>query len=72
MEFPPEQLDLDRLIANLASAKLELSQYRRIVTGLKPGSDQDAWNSEVARVEAEIAELDGLIAMKREYDRGDA
>jgi hypothetical protein len=70
MRFPPDQLDLDRLIDNLATRKLELAQYTGVVTGLEPGDEQDAWAGEVERVETEIAELEKLIVVKREYDRG--
>lgn len=69
-EFPPEQLDLDRLIDNLATRKLELAQYEAIAAKQTPGEGQIAWAGEVRRVREEIEELEGLIAVKKEHNRG--
>ena len=71
MEFPPDQLDLDRLLENLASRRLELIQYRAIVEGLDPGDEQTGWVGEVTRIENEVSELEGLIEAKRSWVEGE-
>jgi len=67
--FRVEDLDLERLLSNLATRKLELDHYQTIFAGLEPGEERDGWASEVSRVAAEVDELDELITAKKEHDR---
>jgi len=70
VKFPPEQLDLVRLIDNLATRKEELRTYEGIIVGLEPGAEHDAWKKEAVKKRAEIVQLEDLIHAKKEYDRG--